>query len=66
MTTTYSNPPPIPKLPGYVVSMPHSLGDKRLPRGQTLVRAASLPVVQPLSALPMDGSAAALLLPSAR
>lgn len=28
--------PPIPKLPGYTVSLPQSLGDKRLAKGQTL------------------------------
>uniref|UniRef100_A0A7S0S6H3 EF-hand domain-containing protein n=1 Tax=Chlamydomonas leiostraca TaxID=1034604 RepID=A0A7S0S6H3_9CHLO len=28
--------PPIPKLPGYTVSLPQSLGDKRLGKGQTL------------------------------
>mmetsp|Transcript_2187 Transcript_2187/g.5552 ORF Transcript_2187/g.5552 Transcript_2187/m.5552 type:complete len:646 (+) Transcript_2187:132-2069(+) len=32
---TYSNPP-IPKLPGYTVSLPQSLGDKRLAKNQTL------------------------------
>ncbi|KAL6762171.1 hypothetical protein V8C86DRAFT_2521922 [Haematococcus lacustris] len=31
-----SNNPPIPKLPGYTVSLPQSLGDKRLAKNQTL------------------------------
>lgn len=31
-----ASPPPIPKLPGYTVSLPQSLGDKSFKKGQTL------------------------------
>jgi len=35
-TNMAGTPPPLPKLPGYTVSLPQSLGDKSFKKGQTL------------------------------